>query len=160
MKAIFRIFLLLALLPVGGCSSIQLLDGKAEAPSVALAGMELQGIKGLETIFRLELRIRNPNGRPLEVRGLNCELKISGKAFADGSSDEHVSVPASGDASVPVLLYTSEFDLTGSVIGLLQGSGSAAEKPLQYELTGRLRTGGKGEETTPFTVQGSLPAGK
>lgn len=160
MKAIFRPALLLvllsALLPIG-CSSLW--GGKTEAPSVVFADMELQGIKGLETIFRLNLQVTNPGDEPLEVRGLSCELKISGKSFADGSSDEHVTVPASGSAAVPVLIYTSVFDLAGSVIELLQHGGPPG-KPLQYELAGRLRTGRKGEEAVPFALKGSLPPEK
>lgn len=156
--------LLLALLPLlSGCGSL-LTKKKAEPPSVSLADMELQGIKGLETIFRLQLRVINRDAKPLELRGLSCDLKVNGKAFAKGISDERITAPASGTATVPVLVYAGMLDMVGSVIELLQQSQAQpapqAAQPLRYELTGRLRIGPQGEETVPFWLKGSLPPEK
>jgi LEA14-like dessication related protein len=168
MKPILRplalLFALSLVLMLTGCSSL-FWKKKTERPTVSLADMELQGIKGLETIFRLQLRVINPDDEALEIRGMNCELKVNGKSFADGISDEHVTVPASGTATVPVMVYAGMFDVVGSVIDLLQQSTAQqsapkAAKPLQYELTGRLRLGEKGDDTVPFQLKGSLPPEK
>lgn len=155
------LLLALSLLPLlSGCGSL-LTKKKADLPSVSLADMELQGIQGLETIFRLQLRVINPDTKPLELRGLICDLKVNGKAFAKGISSEQITVPASGTATAPVLVYAGMLDMVGSVIELLQQSQPAAVAgPLRYELTGRLRLGPQGEETVPFWLKGSLPPEK
>jgi LEA14-like dessication related protein len=146
-----------------GCSSL-FWKKKTAMPTVSLANMELQGIKGLETIFRLQLRVFNPDDEPLEVRGLTCTLKVNDKSFATGISDEHVTVPASGTATVPVLVYAGMFELVGPVIELLQdhvqAGGKKEVKPLAYEMTGMVRLGETGEERIPFSLKGSLPPEK
>lgn len=164
MKTLLSVaFLLLSLALLAGCNSL-VTKKKADLPSVSLANMELQGIQGLETIFRLQLRVINPDTTPLELHGLNCELKVNGKAFAKGISSEQMTVPASGTATVPVLVYAGMLDVVGSVIELLQQSQAQpapqAGQPLRYELTGRLRLGAQGEETVPFWLKGSLPPEK
>lgn len=130
------------------------------APTVSLAAIELQGIKGLETIFLLKLRIMNLNDEPLEIHGLNCGVQINGNFFATGVSDEPVTLPASGTAVLQVTVYTSMIDIAGSIIALLQEdvqhSGPPA-KPVEYELTGELRLGEQGERTVPFQLQGDFP---
>ncbi len=159
-KLPFILLLVFSLLPLfSGCGSL-LTKKKAVLPSVSLADMELQGIQGLETIFRLQLRVINPDTKPLELRGLSCELQVNGKTFAKGIGSEQVTVPASGTTTVPVLVYAGMLDLVGSVIDLLQQKQPAAAEPLRYELTGRLRLGPQGEETVPFWLKGSLPPEK
>jgi LEA14-like dessication related protein len=164
MKTLLRslpaLFLALALLSLlGGCASLT--KKKMSAPAVSLADIELQGIKGLETIFRLQLRVINNDDEPLALRGMSCALKVNGKSFANGISDEPVTVPASGTATVPVLVYAGMFDLVGPVIELLQ-SGAAAPagqvNPVEYELTGKILLGEKGSgNRIPFSLKGSLP---
>lgn len=154
--------LVLALSLLAGCSSLT--TKKMSAPAVSLANMELQGIQGLETIFRLQLRVINSDDEPLALRGLSCALKVNGKSFANGISSEPVTVPASGTATVPVLVYAGMFDLVGPVIELIQSSGvppSGQAKPLEYELTGKILLGEQGSgERIPFSLKGSLPPEK
>ncbi|WP_417913798.1 LEA type 2 family protein [Candidatus Electronema sp. JM] len=162
MKTLLRpaVVLLLAvcLLPLlNGCAALQ--QKKSAAPTFSLADMEVQGIKGLETIFRLHIRVINPDEAPLQLRGLTCTLKVNGKSFATGISDEHVAVPASGTATVPVLVYAGMFELVGPVIELIQNHAQPV-KSLQYELTGTVRVGEQGGERIPFSLQGSLPPEK
>jgi len=163
-RAAMALLLALTLLPLlSGCGSL-MTKKKADLPSVSLADMELQGIQGLETIFRLQLRVINPDAKPLELHGLSCELKVNGKSFAKGISGEQITVPASGTATVPVLVYAGTLELVGSVIELLQQEqaqpAAKAVQPLRYELTGRLRLGPQSAETVPFWLKGSLPPEK
>ncbi|CAK8712521.1 Late embryogenesis abundant protein [Candidatus Electronema halotolerans] len=144
---------LLALPLLGGCAKSQKTT-EEEAPSVSLADMELEGIKGLETIFRLQLRVINPDEEPLEISSVRCTLKVQGKSFAKGFNISQVTVPASGTATVPVRVYAGMADLLGSVIDLLQHNASPA-KSLKYELTGSLRLSDK--SSIPFKLSGALP---
>jgi LEA14-like dessication related protein len=143
-----------------GCASIQQWKWLAkEKPTISLSDIELQEIKALETVFLLKLRIVNPGDTPMEIRSLKCELKINGELFATGSSDERKGLPAFGTISVPVVVYTSMFDIVGSVIEILQKDvqhyGSPSE-PLTYELTGKLHLGEDGKEILHFQVKGKI----
>ena len=160
MKSILRFacVLLLSLPLISSCSKVQ--SKTNEPPSVSLADIELDGIKGLETIFRLQLRVINPDEEPLEIHSLRCTLKVQGKPFAQGISGRKVTVPASDTATVPVLVYAGMIDMVSSVIDLLQHNAplsGGSVKPLKYELTGNLRLGETGQDSVPFELTGSLP---
>lgn len=153
------VFILLLTLPLlSGCGKFQ--KKIDELPSISLANMELEGIKGLETIFRLQLRVINPSEEPLEISSVHCTLKVQGKPFAKGFSSSQITVPASGTAVVPVLVYASMIDMVGSVIDLLQQTAqltNSTVKPLKYELTGSLRLSNAKENRVPFNLTGTLP---
>ena len=127
---------------------------------ITLSDIELQEIKALETIFLLKLRIINPNDTAMEIRSLKCELKINGELFASGISDERQGVPPFGTISVPVVVYTSNFAIVGSVIEILQKDvqqyGARPEEPLNYELNGQLHLGEDGKEIFPYQVAGKI----
>ena len=127
---------------------------------IALSDIELQEIKALETIFLLKIRVVNPNDTATEIRSLKCDLKINGEPFASGISDERQGLPPFGTISVPVVVYTSQFAIVGSVIDMLQKDvqryGNKPEEPLNYELTGQIYLGREGKEVFPFQVSGRI----
>ncbi len=154
-------FLLFISLLLTGCLSTQsLLWESQEDLQIALSDIELQEIKALETIFLLKLRIVNPNDTVMEIRSLKCELKINGEPFASGISDESQSVPPFGTILVPVVVYTSNFAIVGSVIEILQKDvqqyGGRPEEPLNYDLNGQLHLGEDGKEVFPYQVTGKI----
>ena len=131
-----------------------------KTPKVSLTDIQIQEIKTLETAFQIELRVLNPNDIPLEVSGMECELKIDGKDFAAGVTGDHHVIPAYGSTIIPVTVYASVLDMVSSVISLVQGSSVKTNKPesLRYELSGHIRLGGKNvmEKTVPFNTKGEL----
>ena len=134
--------------------------GDKEELKIALSDIELQEIKALETIFLLRVRVINPNDTASEIRSMKCDLKINGEPFASGLSDERQGLPPFGTISVPVVVYTSQFAIVGSVIEMLQKDvqqyGNKPEEPLNYELTGQLHLGHDGKEVFPFQVAGKI----
>ena len=150
------LILCLSLPLLGGCGKLPWCKSM-EVPEVSLANIELEGIQGLETICVVTLRIINPNSYPLDLRGIQCKLLINRTSFADGLSDEHIRIPASGTVTVPVTVYTTMFHLVGPLIDLLQKSPAASTQAVQYELAGKLLLGSKGEEAIPFVLQGRFP---
>lgn len=98
----------------------------------------------------------NPNDFPLDIRGLNCDLKIDGKRFATGLSDVRQEVPPFGTATVPVTVYASMFEMVTSVIQILQDADQQKGnvQPLRYELAGKIRLAGRG--SVPFDSKGEL----
>ncbi len=157
----FVLFLCSTSLLTGCTAAIKSLPWAAkEELKVALADMELQEIKALETIFLLKVRIINPNDAPEELRSIKCDLKINGEPFASGISDEHKSLSPFGTVLMPVTVYTSKFGVVGSVIEMLQKDvqqyGGRPDEPLNYELNGRLHLGKNGKDVFPFHVSGKI----
>lgn len=155
------LFLCCLPLVLSGCPAMQSLPWETkEELQIALSDIELQEIKALETIFLLKLRVVNPNGTPMEIRSLKCDLKVNGEPFASGLSDERQGVPPFGTISVPVVVYTSKFAIVGSVIEILQKDvqqyGGRPEEPLNYELTGQLHLGEEGKDIFPYQVAGKI----
>lgn len=147
----------LCLTIIAGCAG----TGRyANAPRISLADIRVQEIKTLESAFRIGLRVINPNEIPLEISGLECELKIDGKDFATGVAGEHHVIPAYGSAIVPVTVYASMLDMVASAVSFAQGpdNDDGKRKPLRYELTGHVRLGGKNmlKRTLPFQSQGKI----
>jgi LEA14-like dessication related protein len=157
-----RLFIRLLLVPlcltfIAGCAG----TGRyANTPRITLADIRIQEIKTLESAFQIALRVLNPNENPLEISGLECELKIDGKEFATGVAGDHHVIPAYGSAIVPVTVYASMLDMAASAVSFAQGAhaDTGRLKPLRYELSGHLRLGGKNmmKRTLPFQSKGEL----
>jgi hypothetical protein len=73
---------------------------------------------------------------PLTIRGADCYLKLLGKDFASGVSNQRTTIPAFGTAVIPMAVYSSVLEL---IKGLLTLSG---EETLEYTLTGRVHLEG------------------
>jgi len=130
-----------------------------EKPTITVTDLRIQEVKALEAIFMLELRVMNPNDFPLDIRGINCDLKLDGNRFATGLSDVRQEVPAFGTSTIPVTVYASMFDMVSSVIQVLQGvdQQNGPAKPLHYELTGKVRLAGHGTaRSLPFQSEGEI----
>ncbi len=66
-----------------GCAGL----GKTiEPPRAHIANIRVEEMRGLETVFQVELRVFNTNDVPLTVKGMDCELKINDRPFAVGVS--------------------------------------------------------------------------
>jgi LEA14-like dessication related protein len=156
-QVLYRLLPCFFFLPVlfSGCAA---LGPGIEQPTISVTDLRLQESRGIETVFLLELRVLNPNDFSLDIRGLNCELKIDGNRFATGISDVRREVPAFGTAVIPVSVYTSMIDMIGSVIEILQtrDRSGAAGHPLHYELAGKIRLAGMVNRTLPFHSRGEI----
>ncbi len=138
---------------LSGCAT---LGPGIETPSITVTDLRGGEMQGLEAIFILELRIMNPNDFPLDIRGINCDLKIDGNRFATGLSDVRQEIPAFGTATIPVTVYASMFEMVASVIQIIQNNGQQRGNvhPLHYELAGKIHLGGHG--SVPFQSSGEL----
>jgi LEA14-like dessication related protein len=150
------LFVMIALLLLGGCAG---LNPESE-PRVSLANLQVQEVRGLETVFLVELRILNPDDTALQLRGIDCELIVDGRPFATGLSGGSYEVPPYGSLTMPVRLYASMLDMVSSVVARLQQPPprSGAVEPLRYEVTGHVRLAGGigGTRTLPFASKGEL----
>jgi LEA14-like dessication related protein len=147
---------LACLLLVSGCAGL----GPQTKPRVSLANLQVQEVRGLETVFLVELRILNPGDVPLQLRGIDCELLVDGRPFAAGLSGGSYEVAPYGSLTVPVPVYASMLDMVASVVARLQQppGRQGAIDPLRYEVTGHVRLAGGmgGTRTLPFASKGEL----
>ena len=123
---------------------------------VSLADIQVLEIRPLEAVLGLSLRIMNPDDTPLEVKGLNCRLKVDGRDFASGVAASPATVPAYGTAVLPVTVYASTLQAFGSVLSILQDREGAASPPLNYEISGTIRLGGSLNRAVDFSGRGEL----
>ena len=144
------------LLLLSGCAGL----GPQPKPRVSLANLQVQEVRGLETVFLVELRILNPGDTPLQLRGIDCELLVDGRPFASGLSGGSYEVPAYDSLTVPVPVYASMLDMVSSVVSRLQQPAArpGTIDPLRYEVTGHVRLAGTmgGTRTLPFASKGEL----
>lgn len=144
------------LLLTSGCAVL----GPQAEPRVSLANLQVQEVKGLETVFLVELRILNPADTPLQIRGIDCELQVDERPFATGLAGGTYEVPPYGSLTVPVPVYASMLNMVSSVVARLQQPAvqPGTIEPLRYEVTGHVRLAGGmgGTRMLPFASKGEL----
>jgi len=134
-----------------GCAGL----GKTiEPPRAHIANIRVQEMRGLETVFQVELRVINTNDVPLTVKGMDCELRINDRPFAVGVSGHQVEIPAFGTAIFPVNLYSSVLDVLKNVVGM----GLEKADKLNYKLAGNIRIEGGTlmPSSLPFESKGEI----
>jgi len=135
-----RVFLLVAALFVlSGCASLPDRDPIA----VTVAGIEGLPGEGMEVRLLVKLRVQNPNPSPVEYSGAYLKFAVRDRTFATGVSGEAGTIPAFGEAIVPVPVTVSVLRMVSNVIGMLDGQ--PVEK-INYELSGKLSGGLFGTE--------------
>ena len=141
-------FMLIAM-GISGCAG---LGTRLESPRISLSNMGLQQTTGFETVLQVSLRVLNPNDIDLNIRGLDCTLKVNGKPFARGISSTAVQVPAFGSATVPVTVYSSAVDIARSLISM------PGRDKVNYELKGKVRLEKTGWflSTVPFSSEDTV----
>ena len=127
MPRLFAVFavVVFAFLP-GACVTPQ----SVEPPHVQLQNVRLLEAKGLMQLVRVDLLVSNPNGFDIPLRGLDFSLTVNGQDFADGLSNETITLPRGGRAIVPV-------DVTIKMLAVFRQI-QAAQKlgKLDYRLSG------------------------
>lgn len=118
-----------------GCAT---LTGLNEAPRVTLASIEPVDFQLIEQRFRVRLRVQNPNDRDITIRGLDYQIVINEKIFAEGVSGKPVSVPAWGEGIAEIEVVSS----LERVIDQLKAFGERTSPDIDYALSGHVRVDG------------------
>ncbi|MEW6672388.1 MAG: LEA type 2 family protein [Thermodesulfobacteriota bacterium] len=121
--------LIVSLLVIKGCAGF----GKPlEPPRISLVNILIQKVTLFETTFKIELRVFNTNDVPLTIRGSDCQLRLQGKDFATGVSNERITIPAFETGVVGMSVYSSVVEVVQGLLAL------PVEEKLEYILTGRV----------------------
>jgi len=109
------VVLTIALLVLNGCAGF----GKRwEPPRVSLVQIQVQKLTLFEATFQIELRVYNTNDAPLTVKGTDCHLKLQGKDFATGVSNEKTTIPAFETGVIPMMVYSSVLEFVKGLMML------------------------------------------
>ncbi len=107
--------------------------GPFQKPQVNLAGVRLEELGLLEQRFELQLRVSNPNSFSIPLEGLQTKVELNGKPFAEGLSNEKVTLKALSDTVVKVRVTTNLASTLKTLNRLLAGN-----EPLRYRASGTL----------------------
>jgi LEA14-like dessication related protein len=127
------------------------LPHKPEPPRVSLIGLNLVSMELFEQRYAVRLRIKNPNDFDLPVQGMDFHLDINGDTFADGLSNEALTVPAFGEAVLQLEVSSNLLQ----VLHQLQALQEHAADGLAYHIRGRVAVGSYGQRL-PFEYSGEL----
>ena len=143
-KLLCIVFVLLAPL---GCATPE----NVQPPSINLTNLQL-GLPGLlSQELKLSVRIGNPNDFDIPLTGLSFNLEVNGQPFAEGLSNESVTVPRLGYANL-------EVDGNASTLSLIMQFMTLGQRDkIDYRLFGRAHVGHLGfKDAVPFERKGSL----
>ena len=107
-----------------------------EPPRVHVIDIQVQEVRALEAVLKIELRVINVNDIEVEIKGIDCELEINGKHFASGVTDQKTKIPSYGTTVVPMVVYSSVLDVVRGVLGVKE------KEKIEYKISGRLHLEG------------------
>ena len=116
-----------------------------EPPRVHVIDIQVQEVRALEAVLKIELRVINVNDIEVEIKGIDCELEINGKHFASGVTDQKTKIPSYGTTVVPMVVYSSVLDVVRGVLGVKE------KEKIEYKISGRLHL--EGDITMPSFIR-------
>ena len=111
-----------AALGLGGCRTVEGLTTKPKVQSVAVtvAGFDLRAIR-----LRFDVELLNPGDGEMNVKGYDYELRIEGRPFTTGASQDGFALAPRGTARVAVPVAIAVADLR-RVLATLSNRGEAS----------------------------------
>lgn len=142
-----RLLVVLALLVPLGCATPE----DAKPPTIDLVNLSLVSTGLLSQELRLDIKIGNPNDFAIPLSGLSFNLDVNGQPFADGLSNQSVTVPRLSYATVPVTGNTNTLSLLRQLMTL------GNSDRIDYRLSGTAYIKQFGQsDSVPFERKGSL----
>lgn len=140
------LFLLVLLAPLG-CATPE----RVEPPSIDIANLQLASTGLFSQEFVMDLRIGNPNDFAIPLRGLSFKLDVNGLPFAEGLSNNAVTVPRLAYANMEVTGTTNTLSLMRQLMSV------GNNDRIDYRLYGTAHVGHVGgNDAVPFERKGSL----
>lgn len=131
---------------LAACAAFQ----DVEPLQVRLVDMEPMPSTLFEQRYRLHLRIANPNDTEVSLDGLTFNLELNGRDFAEGMTNQAVTVPRLGEARLAVPASTTLLDLVEQMRRLGQRT------QLDYRISGTAYLKGLARRSMPYEQAGSL----
>ena len=131
-----------------GCATMV---GLSEAPRVSLVSITPMGFQLFEQRFRVTLRVQNPNSQAITIRGLDYEIVINERSFAQGVSGKPLTVPAYGENSAEVEVVST----LQRILEQLEELSSRDKPSIDYAISGHVSVDGI-PIPVPFEYRGTL----
>lgn len=147
LKSFFIGLLTLAVLSLSGCAYM---TKDSLPPRVHVLGLQLQEAQLLEQRYLLKIRIQNPNDFKLDIDGMDFTVEMNGERFAQGVSNQAVSVPGFGEAITDISVSSSIMTLMRQLSGTNINSDD-----MKYRISGRVKLKGL-PLSVSFENEGSL----
>ena len=130
-----------------GCATPQ----DAKPPTIDLVNLKLVSTGLLSQELQLDIKIGNPNDFDIPLTGLSFKMDVNGQPFADGLSNQSVTVPRLSYTTVPVTGNTNTLSLIRQLMSLGDRDG------IDYRLHGTAYVRQLGQsDAFPFERKGSL----
>ncbi len=127
------------------------MGGLSEAPRVSLVSIAPVDFRLFEQRFRVTLRVQNPNSREITIRGLEYEIVVNDRIFAQGVSGKPVTVSAWGENIAELEVVST----LRRVMEQIEEFGSRAKPSFDYAISGHVSVDGV-PFAVPFDYQGTL----
>jgi LEA14-like dessication related protein len=129
------------------CSSPSKLD---QEPRITLVNLQPVQIQLLEQRYLATIRIQNPNPVALPIRGLDYAISINGSQFAEGVSNQRITIPAYGEKTMDLGVTSTIIKLLGQIRGFSKNYGTVT-----YGISGTLGIDGL-SHGVPFKRDGEI----
>lgn len=143
---------MLLIVGLAGCAG---LGAKVETPEIAFVSLKAREASLFEQKLEVRLRVQNPNGFELPVKGLDVDVELAGEHFAHGVSAREFKVPARGEAEFDMIVTAN----AATALFKILSSDSKAREAVPYRLKGKLSTRLGLLHSVPFDESGTLPIG-
>ena len=148
MTSLCRTVVVLMAISLAACAGL-----RPDPPEVQLAALEITDISLSHANFLATLRLYNPNGIDLDVKGIKFTLFLSNVRIANGQTAKAFTLPAEESGEAAIRLSSSFLDLL-QLTHKLQG-----RNEITFRIVGEVKIGGYGllGATIPIEREGSLP---
>ncbi len=152
---IFLALMLCAAIPA--CGVRQLARGEIQPPKVTFQGLTIYRPTPRGWPLGARLLLENPNSQAVNLLGYDYQLWIEGKSVAQGTSQQAVNLPPSGQtvAEVPIMVQLpAVVELLPQFLPMLQKS--QPQRQFRYQIAGSFRLASVmgGIIPIPFKFQG------
>ncbi|MFO0774054.1 MAG: LEA type 2 family protein [Nitrospiraceae bacterium] len=144
-----RLCVLVLVGALAGCAGVGV---PREAPEVYLIEVSQAKEAGgmLEQRLQIDLRVRNPNDQDLVINGMDFFLDVNGTRLARGLSNQTVTVPRLGEATMSVTASTGIMDVIRQLGALTK------TQDFNYAVKGNVHVGDGMRARLPFETSGKL----
>ena len=130
-----------------GCALVP----KLEAPKLSVVSLKLQSGDLFSQRLQVRMRVFNPNGRELPVKGITYRIEINDAELGQGETSAPFVVPAMGEVEFD-MQFTA--NLAGALTRFLTRRNSSEE--LSYRLVGAVNLASGLLRRIPFDERGSV----
>jgi LEA14-like dessication related protein len=99
-----------------------------------LKNVHVVGLGFKSQTFLLSFDVSNPNPFPLPVRDFAYSVKLNGKRFASGETQNQFTIPANGDSSFAISVELDLLQTSPQLLSIVRGG---SRQNIAYELEGR-----------------------